>query len=88
MNTALSGNGRADDIKGHRQGEIRGQTNLVKPESRRKLAREPFAKKIRKIGDLTRLSHSVKREPRTLSGLEATKAMDMFMSERKREREL
>ena len=32
MNTALSGSGRVDDIKGHPQGEIRGETKLVKPE--------------------------------------------------------
>ncbi len=30
MNTALSGNGRVDDIKSHPQGEIRGATKLVK----------------------------------------------------------
>jgi hypothetical protein len=30
MNTALSGNGRVDDIKSHPQGEIRGETKLVK----------------------------------------------------------
>jgi hypothetical protein len=30
MNTASSGSGRVDDIKGHPQGEIRGQTKLVK----------------------------------------------------------
>jgi hypothetical protein len=29
-NTALRGSGRIDDIKGHPQGEIRGQTKLVK----------------------------------------------------------
>ena len=29
MNAALSGSGRIDDIKGHPQGEIRGQTKLV-----------------------------------------------------------
>jgi hypothetical protein len=29
MNTALSGSGRVDDIKGHPQGELRGQTKLV-----------------------------------------------------------
>jgi hypothetical protein len=29
MNMALSGSGRVDDIKGHPQGEIRGQTKLV-----------------------------------------------------------
>ena len=30
MNTALSGSGRVDDIKGHPQGEIRGLPKLVK----------------------------------------------------------
>ena len=30
VNTALSGSGRVDDIKGHLQGEIRGPTKLVK----------------------------------------------------------
>lgn len=30
MNTALSGSGRVDDIQGHPQGEIRGETKLVK----------------------------------------------------------
>ena len=30
VNTALSGSGRVDDIKGHPQGEIRGLTKLVK----------------------------------------------------------
>jgi hypothetical protein len=29
VNTALSGSGRVDDIKGHPQGEIRGLTKLV-----------------------------------------------------------
>ena len=41
MNTALSGSGRVDDIKSHPQGEIRGQTNLVKiTEDVRKYATE------------------------------------------------
>jgi hypothetical protein len=30
INTTLSGSGRVDDIKGHPEGEIRGQTKLVK----------------------------------------------------------
>jgi hypothetical protein len=30
MNTASSGNGRVDDIRGHPQAEIRGETKLVK----------------------------------------------------------
>jgi hypothetical protein len=41
MNTALSGNGRVDDIKSHPQGEIRGLTKLVKiTEDVRKYAAE------------------------------------------------
>ena len=41
MNTALSGSGRVDDIKGHPQGEVRGPTKLVKiTEDVRKYAAE------------------------------------------------
>ncbi len=41
MNTALSGNGRVDDIQGHPQGKIRGETKLVKiTEDVRKFAAE------------------------------------------------
>ena len=41
MNTALSGSGRVDDIKSHPQGEIRGETKLVKiTEDVRKFAAE------------------------------------------------
>ena len=41
MNTALSGSGRVDDIKGHAQGEIRGLTKLVNiTEDVRKFAAE------------------------------------------------
>jgi len=41
MNTTLSGSGRVDDIKGHPQGELRGQTKLVKiTEDVRKYAAE------------------------------------------------
>jgi hypothetical protein len=41
MNTALSGSGRLDDIKGHLQGELRGQTKFVKiTEDARKYAAE------------------------------------------------
>ena len=41
VNTALSGSGRVDDIKGHPQGEIRGLTKLVKiTEDVRKYAAE------------------------------------------------
>ena len=41
VNTALSGSGRVDDIKGHPQGEIRGETKLVNiTEDVRKFAAE------------------------------------------------
>ena len=41
MNTALSGSGRIDDIQSHPQGELRGQTKLVKiTEDVRKYAAE------------------------------------------------
>ena len=41
MNTALSGSGRVDDIKGHAQGEIGGLTKLVNiTEDVRKFAAE------------------------------------------------
>ncbi len=41
MNTALSGSGRTDDIKGHPQGEGGGETELVKiTEDVRKFAAE------------------------------------------------
>jgi len=40
MNTALSGSGRVDDIKGHPQGEIRGLTKLVNITEVRKYAME------------------------------------------------
>jgi len=42
VNTAFSGSGRIDDIKGHPQSEIRRQTKLVKiTEDVRKYAGEP-----------------------------------------------
>ena len=62
MNTASSGNGRVDDIKGHPQGEVRGQTNFVKPEMRHKLAQLPFEEKIRKVGELIRLRQKIKTD--------------------------
>jgi len=41
VNTALSGSGRVDDIQSHPQGELRGQTKLVKiTEDVRKFAAE------------------------------------------------
>jgi hypothetical protein len=41
VNTTSTGSGRIDDIKGHTQGEVRGQTKLVKiTEDVRKFAAE------------------------------------------------
>jgi hypothetical protein len=62
MNTALSGSGRVDDIKGHPQGELRGATKLVKTEMRRVLAREPYEKKIQKVEQLLRLVREFPRQ--------------------------
>jgi hypothetical protein len=41
INTASSGSGRVDDIKGHLQGEIRGPTKLVKMRGRDEMDRQP-----------------------------------------------
>jgi hypothetical protein len=73
----------------------------MKPEFRQTLAQLPFEEKIRKVGELIRLSQNVKTQrtadrstsypqpgfgnPRSLKG---TKTMEIFISERKREREL
>lgn len=59
----------------------------MKTEMRRELAQLSFEQKIRKVGELIRLSRKVKREqPR--GSLRDPKAMEVFMSERKRERDL
>ena len=63
MNTALSGSGRVDDIKGHPHGEMRGQTKLVKPAMRQHLAQLSFEEKIHKVGELILLSRKI-RAPR------------------------
>jgi hypothetical protein len=47
----------------------------------------PFEEKIRKVGELIRLSWNVKR-PRRRGSLKGTRSMEGFMSERKRERNL
>jgi len=60
----------------------------MKPEIRQQLARLSFEEKIRKVSELIRLSRSVKRQPRTLSGLKGSKGMEVLMSGRKRERGL
>jgi hypothetical protein len=62
MNTTSSGSGRVDDTKDHPQGEIRGQTNLVKPEMRQELPQLPFEEKIRKVGELIRLRQRIKTD--------------------------
>src|SRR6266404_6318966 len=41
INTAGSGSGRVDDIKGHLQGEIRGPTKLVKMRGRDEMDGQP-----------------------------------------------
>jgi len=41
INTAASGSGRVDDIKGHLQGEIRGPTKLVKMRGRDEMDGQP-----------------------------------------------
>jgi hypothetical protein len=58
----------------------------MNPEMRDVLADQSFEAKIRKVGELIRLSRKLKRsQPR--GSLKGTKAMDVFTSERKRERE-
>jgi hypothetical protein len=59
----------------------------MKSEFRRELAQQSFEDKIRKVGELIRLSRDLKYQRRRGS-LKSTKAMDVFMSERKRERKL
>jgi hypothetical protein len=58
----------------------------MKPEMRQQLAQLPFEEKIRKVGQLIQLARNVKGQP-LRGSLKGTKAMDVFMSERKRERE-
>jgi hypothetical protein len=58
----------------------------MKSEFRRELAPQPFEEKIRKVGELIRLS-KVKTQ-RLRGSLKGTKAMDVFRTERKHEREL
>jgi hypothetical protein len=56
----------------------------MKPEMRQALAQLSFEEKIRKVGELIQLSRKVKRQ-RLRGSLKRTKAMDVFMSERKRD---
>jgi hypothetical protein len=59
----------------------------MKPEFRRQLAQLSFEEKIRKVSELIRLARKVKHQ-RPRGPLKGSKAMDVFMSERRREREL
>jgi hypothetical protein len=59
----------------------------MKPEMRRQLAKQSFEEKIRKVGELLQLSRNVKHQ-RPRGSLKGSKAMGVFMSERKRERGL
>ena len=57
----------------------------MKPEFRRELAKQPFEQKIRKVGELIRLARNVKHQ-RLRGSLKSSKALEVFMSERKHER--
>jgi hypothetical protein len=56
-------------------------------EFREKLAQLPFEEKIRKVGELIRLSRNVKHQ-RLRGSLKSSKAIDVFTSKRKHERGL
>lgn len=58
----------------------------MKTEMRCTLAQLPFEQKIRKVSELIRLSRKVKRE-QLRGSLRGTKAMEVFMSEGKPERD-
>jgi hypothetical protein len=59
----------------------------MKPKMRQALAQLPFEEKIRKVGELIQLSRNVKHQ-RLRGSLKSSKAIDVFMSERKHERGL
>ena len=59
----------------------------MKPEMRQQLARLSFGEKIRKVSELIWLSRKVKHQ-RLRGSLKGSKAIDVFMSERKHEREV
>ena len=58
----------------------------MKSEFRQQLARLSFEEKIKKVSELIRLSRNVKHQLR--GSLKGSKAMDVFMSQRKHERGL
>jgi hypothetical protein len=55
----------------------------MKSDFRRELAQQSFEDKIRKVGELIRLSRDLKYQ-RLRGSLKGSKAIDVFMSERKR----
>ena len=59
----------------------------MKPEMRQQLARLPFEEKIRKVSELIQLSRDVKYQ-QLRGSLKGGKAIDVFVSERERERKL
>ena len=59
----------------------------MKSEFRRELAQQSFEDKIRKVGELIRLSRDLKYQ-RLRGSLKSSKAIEVFTSERKRERKL
>jgi hypothetical protein len=59
----------------------------MKPEMRQQLARLPFEEKIRKVSELIQLSRDVKYQ-QLRDSLKGSKAIDVFVSERERERKL
>lgn len=59
----------------------------MSPEMRQPLARLSFGEKIRKVSELIQLSRKVK-DQRVRGSLKGGKAVDVFMSERRNEREL
>ena len=58
----------------------------MKPKMRQQLARLPFEDKIRKVSELIQLSRDVKHQ-QLRGSLKGSKAIDVFVSERERERE-
>jgi hypothetical protein len=59
----------------------------MRPEFRRQLAQQSFEEKIRKVGELIRLSRNVKHQ-RLRGSLKGSKTIDVFMSERRHEQGL
>lgn len=57
----------------------------MKPEFRQRLAQQPFEEKIRKVSELIQLSRDVKHQ-QLRGSLKGSKAIDVFVSERERER--